>query len=85
MVRTSAFVLIIWYRGSRSFKNASSGAAMKIDEYVPAATPMNSANAKSFSVWPPKSSRLPIGSRTTSDVFRDRIRVWFNDMLTMPE
>ena len=48
------------------------------------ATPMNIANAKSLSVCPPNSSSDTIGSSTTSDVFTDRINVWFNDMLTTP-
>ena len=38
------------YSGSRSLNMASSGAAMKIDEYAPEPMPMSSANAKSFSV-----------------------------------
>ena len=46
---------------------------------------MNSAKAKSFSVWPPNTSNVPIGSSTTRDVFTERIRVWFSDRLTMPE
>ena len=44
------------YSGSRSFHIVSSGAAMKIDEYAPEMTPTMSANAKSFSVAPPKTS-----------------------------
>ena len=40
---------------------------------APIATPTNIANAKSFSVSPPNSSRDRIGSRTTRDVFTDRI------------
>ena len=58
---------------------ARSGAAMKIDEYAPVATPMNIANAKSFSVSPPKSSNDRIGSSTTSEVFTERINTWFSE------
>jgi len=58
---------------------------MKIEEYAPVTTPMNRAKAKSFRVWPPKNSKAPMGSRTTSDVFTDRIRVWFRELLTTPE
>ena len=54
---------------------------MKIDEYAPIATPMNIANAKSFSVWPPNSSSDRIGSSTTSDVFTDRISIWFSEQV----
>ena len=85
IARCMARARICWNRGSRSLTMARIGAAMKIDEYVPEATPMNSANAKSFRVWPPKSSSDPMGSSTTSEVFTDRIRVWFKDMFTTPE
>ena len=57
---------------------------MKIDEYAPIATPTNIANAKSFSVSPPNSSRDRIGSSTTSDVFTDRISTWFSERSTTP-
>jgi hypothetical protein len=60
----------------------STGAAMKIDEYAPIATPTNIANAKFFRVSPPNSSSDRIGSNTTSDVFTDRITVWLRDRST---
>ena len=52
---------------------------MKIDEYAPVATPTNIANAKSFSVSPPKSSSDRIGRSTTSDVFTERMNTWFSE------
>src|SRR6266496_3485377 len=78
--RAAARARICWYLGSRSLNRARTGAAMKIEEYAPVATPMNRAKAKSFSVWPPNSSRAPMGRRTTSEVFTDRIRVWFSEV-----
>ena len=50
---------------------------MKIDEYAPVATPTNMANAKSFSVSPPKISSDRIGRSTTSEVFTERMNTWF--------
>ena len=44
------------YTGSRSFQCVSTWEAMKTDEYVPEIVPTSSANAKSCSVSPPKSS-----------------------------
>src|SRR5439155_6099812 len=61
------------------------GAATKIEEYVPDATPTNSANAKSFNVCPPNNNNDPIDSNTTRELLTDRIRVWFKDMVTTPE
>ena len=58
---------------------------MKMDEYVPEATPTNRAKAKSFSVSPPNRSRERMGSSTTNDVFTDRIKVSFSERLTTPE
>src|SRR5262249_46834920 len=66
----------------RSFSTVRIGAAMKIDEYAPIATPMNIANAKFFNVSPPNSSSDRIGSSTTSEVFTDRITVWFSERST---
>ena len=54
------------------------------EEYAPVATPTNMANAKSFSVVPPKNSRDRIGSSTTSEVLTDRISTWLRDMSTTP-
>src|SRR3954454_767050 len=68
----------------RSWMIVRTGAAMNIEEYAPIATPMNIANAKSFSVWPPNSSSDRIGKSTTRDVFTDRITVWFNERSTTP-
>ena len=45
---------------------------------------MNIANAKSFRVSPPNSSNDRIGSSTTSEVFTDRMKVWFSDRSTTP-
>jgi len=47
---------------------------MKIDEYVPDATPTSNAKPKSFSVAPPKSSSAMIGSRVDKLVASDRVR-----------
>ena len=52
---------------------------MKTDEYAPVATPTNIANAKSFSVSPPKSNNDRIGRSTTSDVLTERMNTWFSD------
>ena len=64
---------------------ASMGEAMKIEEYAPDATPMNSANAKSLRVSPPNRSRDRMGSSTTNDVFNDLIKVSFKERFTTPE
>jgi hypothetical protein len=47
---------------------------MKIDEYAPEATPISSANAKSFSVSPPNSSSEPTGINTVKLVASDLVR-----------
>src|SRR5437867_2149953 len=61
------------------------GAATKMEEYVPDATPTNSAKAKSFNVCTPTNNNAPIGNNTTREVLTDRIRVWFRDMFTTAE
>jgi hypothetical protein len=58
---------------------------MNTEEYAPQTTPTKSANAKSFSVSPPNSSRARMGSITTRDVFTDRINTSFSDRFTTPE
>jgi len=58
---------------------------MKIDEYVPDTTPTSSANAKSFSVSPPNSSRAKIGSAVQNDVASDRARTSLIERLTICE
>ena len=63
----------------------SIGAAMKIEEYAPIATPTNIANAKSFNVAPPKNSSDTIGRITTSEVFTDLISTWLHDWFTVSE
>ena len=45
---------------------------MKIDEYAPETTPMSSANAKSFSVAPPKRSSEMIGRIVMNVVASER-------------
>ena len=58
---------------------------MKIDEYVPEATPTSSANAKSFSVSPPNSSSARIGSSVQNDVASDRVSTSLIERLTICE
>ena len=48
---------------------------MKIDEYAPEVTPTMSANAKSFSVEPPRVSSATIGSSVMNVVASDRLIV----------
>ena len=60
---------------------ASSGVAMKIEEYVPAAMPTNSASDRSLSVPAPRmhepTNRIaPTGSRAMIEVLIDRTSVW---------
>ena len=45
---------------------------MKIDEYAPAPMPTSSANAKSFSVSPPKKYSAEIGSSVMNVVASER-------------
>ena len=61
------------YLGSRSLSSATIGAATNGDEYAPTRTPTNSANAKSFSVSPPKNSNASSGINTVIEVFTDRM------------
>ncbi len=72
--------------GSRILSWASSGVAMKIEEYVPAAMPTNSASARSFRgpepSWNVPTYRIaPTGSRAAIDVLIDRTRVWLTARL----
>ena len=68
--------------GSRSFRSASSGVAMKIEEYVPTAMPTSRASARSCSTPAPPLTTVPANSSAAtgisaiSEVFSDRIRVW---------
>ena len=70
--------------GSRSLSTVTSGAARNTEEYAPMTTPTIRANAKSFSVSPPNSSRDVIGSTTTSEVFTDRMKTSFSESFTTP-
>ena len=58
---------------------------MKIDEYVPEIAPIISANAKSFSVSPPKNSSEPTGSNVTKHVASDRVNTSDIERLTICE
>ena len=58
---------------------------MKIDEYAPDAIPTSSANAKSFSVSPPKISSDVIGSSVQNDVASDRVSTSLMERLTICE
>ena len=71
------------YSGSRSFHVVSSGAAMKIDEYAPDAMPTSSANAKSFSVAPPKMSSERTGSSVMNVVASERRMVSQSETLAI--
>ena len=52
---------------------------MKMDEYAPDAIPTRSANAKSFSVAPPKMKSEPTGSSVMKLVANDRLIVSHSD------
>ena len=67
------------YSGSRCFQSVTIGAAMKIDEYAPDVTPTSSANAKSFSVAPPKRNSAPTGSSVMNVVASERRIVSHSD------
>ena len=58
---------------------------MKIEEYVPEATPISSANAKSFSVSPPNSSSERIGSSVQKLVASERVMTSDIERLTICE
>ena len=58
---------------------------MKIDEYVPEAMPTSSANAKSFSVSPPKSSSASTGSSVQKLVASERMMTSDIERLTICE
>ncbi len=73
------------YVASRSFQCVSTGEAMKIDEYAPEATPINSAKAKSRSVEPPNSSSAMIGSSVHDVVAIDRVNTSLIDRFTICE
>lgn len=66
--------------GSRSLRSATSGVAMKIEEYAPAARPTNSDSEMSLSMPaprtpPPMNSRPATGSSATTVVLIERTRV----------
>jgi hypothetical protein len=67
---------------------ASSGDAMKIDEYAPVVNPMNNANPKSCNAEAP-STQAPMtridrmGSTATKLVLIDRASTWFIETLTV--
>ena len=71
--------------GSRSFQCVSTGEAMKIEEYAPEAMPTISANAKSFSVAPPKSSSASTGSSVQKLVASERVSTSDIERLTICE
>ena len=58
---------------------------MKIDEYVPDAVPTISANAKSFSVSPPKKYRASTGRRVQKLVASERTTTSDIERLTICE
>jgi hypothetical protein len=66
--------------GSRSRRTASIGVAIKIEEYVPVAKPMNKARDKSFKVPAPNkpapTNKIePTGSSAISEVLKDLTKV----------
>ena len=71
------------YSGSRSFQIVRSGAAKKIEEYAPEVTPTMSANAKSFSVEPPRIERQMIGSSVMNVVASERRIVSHSETLAI--
>jgi hypothetical protein len=77
-------------RSSRSFHSVTSGVAMKIEEYAPAARPAKSASASSRSVCAPSrndptNNRLPTGISEMIEVLNDRNRTWFSASLAASE
>ena len=59
---------------------------MKIDEYVPASMPTNSARARSLSgpvprIAAPANSSAPTGSKAVTDVLIERTSVWLSARL----
>ena len=58
---------------------------MKIDEYAPDATPISSANAKSWSVEPPNASSAMIGSSVHEVVAIDLVSTSDIERLTICE
>ena len=78
---------MVRYLGSRSFSIASTGAAMKIDEYEPVSRPTRRASANSRSATAPRmpeptTSNDSTGSTAAKLVLIDRISTWFIDTLT---
>ena len=72
------------YFGWRPFNMATSGEAMKIDEYEPVSRPTRRANANSRSVVAqripePSTSSDSTGSTAASEVLSERISTWFID------
>src|SRR5690606_29069284 len=74
--------------GSRSLRSATSGVAMKIEEYAPAARPTNSDREMSFSMpaprTPPRMNSSPAtGSSATTVVLMERTRVLLIERLAI--
>lgn len=74
--------------GSVSLKSATSGVAMKIDEYAPAARPTKSESEMSLSMPaprkpPPMKSSAPTGSSATAVVLMERTRVALMERLAI--
>jgi hypothetical protein len=76
--------------GSRSLPWASSGVAMKIEEYAPDTMPTNSARARSFSgpsprIAAPANSSAATGSTPMTVVFTERTSTWLTARLAASE
>ena len=56
---------------------------MKIEEYVPATMPMIRARAKYFVASAPRKNSAVKTIRTVSEVFMERVMVWFKDFPTV--
>src|SRR3954470_2322645 len=61
------------------------GAAMKMEEYVPEASPTIIAKAKSFKVAPPKMNSTVTRKTLDRPVIRDRVRTSLIERLTIWE
>ncbi len=86
LARTRFFSAFIC--GSRSLRSATSGVAMKIEEYAPAARPTKSESEMSFSMPapktpPPMKSSPATGSSATTVVLMERTRVLLIDRLAI--
>ena len=76
--------------GSRSLSWASSGVAMKIEEYAPEIMPTNRARARSFSgpsprMMAPANSRAETGSTPMTVVLIERTSTWLMARLAASE